>query len=324
MQTTPRRDMHCLQSAVALLQEELSLALKQMPLESIQKLAEACLEAGAVVFLGVGKSGFVADKMAASMSSLGMRAFAMHPVEALHGDLGRILSGDVAVLISKSGETEELCRLLPPLHARRVHTWAMTSNPNSRLAAGCQGRLLLPECRELDPHNLVPTTSSTLQMMAGDLLLTELIDRRGMTSEEFHSNHPAGRIGRRLALRVQDLQLPLDQCPVVHPDISLLQALPVLSSGRSGCVLLVQEGKLTGIFTDGDLRRTLQVQGAAVLEEPIHRFATKTPRTVSPDELAIDALRSMETGAPVQALPVSDSTTLVGLLRLHDLVQAGI
>ena len=176
MQTAPRRDMHCLQSAVALLQEELSLALKQMPLPSIQELAEACLEAGAVVFLGVGKSGFVADKMAASMSSLGMRAFAMHPVEALHGDLGRILAGDVAVLISKSGETEELCRLLPPLHARQVRTWAMTSNPNSRLAAGCQERLLLPECRELDPLNLVPTTSSTLQMMAGDLLLTELIE----------------------------------------------------------------------------------------------------------------------------------------------------
>ena len=145
-----------------------------------------------------------------------------------------------------------------------------------------------------------------------------------MTSEEFHSNHPAGRIGRRLALRVQDLQLPLHQCPVANPDVPLLQALPILSAGRSGCVLLVQEGRLVGIFTDGDLRRTLQVQGAAALEEPIHRFATKTPRTVSPDELAIDALRSMETGAPVQALPVSNGNALLGLLRLHDLVQAGI
>ena len=315
---------HSLQSVAHFLRAELLAAFEKMPLGEIARLAEAILQAGAVALLGVGKSGFVAEKMAASMSSLGLRSFAVNPLEALHGDLGRILPGDLALLISKSGETEELHRLVPSLHRRNVRTWAMTSNARSRLAQSCEEILLLPDCRELDPHNMMPTTSVTLQMMVGDLVLMALLGKRGFKVEEFYANHPAGRIGRRLALLVCDVQIALDQCPLAAPDTVLIDGIPILSAGRSGCVLLVEEGRLKGIFTDGDLRRVLERHGAAALQQPLGAFATPAPRTTTPQALAVEAMRLMEERSPVTVLPVLENSLVVGLVRLHDIIQAGI
>ena len=251
----------------------------------------------------------------------------MHPVEAQHGDLGRIQPGDLALLLSKSGESEELLALLPSLQRRGVQIWALTGSRQSRLARSVTEAIVLPNARELDPHDVIPTTSTLLQLLIGDLLAMAVLQLRGTSLEEFHSNHPAGRIGRRLQLRVRDVMLPLEQTPRCRPDQSILELLAPLSAGRSGALVVVGAfGELLGLFTDGDLRRALEKAGPQALQSPVQQWATAVPRCIASDTLAAEALRLMESNPrqPISVMPVVVEQRLNGLLRLHDLLQVGI
>jgi arabinose-5-phosphate isomerase len=309
------------------MREELCSAMGSLDFNRLAQLAQEIVERPALILVGVGKSGLIAEKIAATISSLGLRALAVHPVEAQHGDLGRIQRGDLVLFLSKSGESEELLPLIAPLRSRSCRLWAITSSVTSRLSSTVDGVIELGPSRELDPHNVVPTTSALIQLVIGDLLAMAVWSIRGADLNEFHANHPAGRIGRRLHLRVRDLMLSCDKTPKAHPEQTLLELLEPLSAGRSGCLVLVNAaGVCQGIFTDGDLRRALERRGPAALESMVSEWASLTPRCVPPDLLAIDALRLMEADSahPISVMPVLEGNTLVGLVRLHDCLQAGL
>jgi arabinose-5-phosphate isomerase len=301
-------------------------AMQSLDTSALAQLSAEIQSAPAVVFVGVGKSGLIAEKTAATLSSIGIRALCVHPVEAQHGDLGRIQAGDLVICMSKSGESEELLSLLPSLRMKRARLWAITSNPRSRLAASVDASVQLPDSRELDPHNVVPTTSTLLQLLVGDLLAMAVLFAKGTTLEEFHANHPAGRIGRRLHLRVQNVMMPLEQTPVARPHEPLFTLLARLSQGCSGCLVITDaSGEINGIFTDGDLRRALEYRGPSALNLPISELATAQPRCLTADLLAVDALRLMESGdRPISVMPVRQGCKLIGLVRLHDLLKAGL
>jgi arabinose-5-phosphate isomerase len=311
----------------ALLAEQLTHLSAQLPVEALERLSREIVQAPAVALIGIGKSGLIAEKIAATLSSLGVRAFSIHATEAQHGHLGLIQRDDVVLMLSKSGESEELLSVIPSLKHRGVRLWAMTSTGPSRLRSAVKETIDVPALRELDPHDTIPTTSTLIQLLLGDLLAMAVYSLRGTSLEDFQVNHPAGRIGRRLHLRVRDLMLPLDRTPKVSESLSVMEILAPLSEGCSGCVtLLGQNGCITGVFTDGDLRRALERGGSDALHSPVIGWASKTPRCTSPDRLAIEALRDMEADSsrPISVMPVVEEKTLVGLLRLHDLIQAGL
>jgi arabinose-5-phosphate isomerase len=308
-------------------EQSLQSAIADLDLVQIARLAEATVQCPAVILMGVGKSGLIAEKISATLSSIGLRAFAVHPVEAQHGDLGRIQPGDLVLLLSKSGESDEMLAVLPSLKRRGVQIWAVTGSLQSRLARLATGAVVLPASRELDPHNIIPTTSTLLQLLIGDLLAMAVLDLKGTSLEEFHLNHPAGRIGRRLQLRVSDLMMPQEKTPRCSPSQSILDLLEPLSAGCSGCLAVTgPDHELLGLFTDGDLRRALERAGPQALQSPVQLWATASPRCISPETLAAEALRLMESNPsqPISVMPVVVEQKLVGLLRLHDLLQAGI
>lgn len=308
-------------------EQSLHRAIEELDLTQIARLAESVVKAPAIILMGVGKSGLIAEKISATLSSIGLRGLAVHPVEAQHGDLGRIQPGDLAILLSKSGESEELLSLLPSLQRRGVQIWAITGSQQNRLARATAGVVILPEAPELDPHNIVPTTSTLLQLLVGDLLAMAVLSLKGTSLEEFHSNHPAGRIGRRLQLRVSDVMIPLEQTPRCRPDQRIFDLLAPLSAGRSGSLVLTGAAdELLGLFTDGDLRRALERGGPQALQSSVQQWATALPRCIAPDILAAEALRLMESNPsqPISVMPVVMGQKLLGLLRLHDLLQAGI
>lgn len=294
--------------------------------EQLIDLAEKCQ--GKILFSGVGKSGLIAKKISLTMTSIATRSFYLSPTNALHGDIGFVNPGDVFMLLSKSGETEELLNLLPYIRNKQAHTVAIVSNPESRLAKGCDTFLELPLNQELCPMNLVPTTSGVLQNLFGDLLAVELMERKKFSLESYALNHPAGRIGRRMTLKVEDLMLTGSATPICHPDDKLIDRLSELSNKKCGCLLVIDDTKhLHGIFTDGDLRRVLQNLGAKALESTIKDLMNRTPRHISPKKLAWEALQMMESDqkSPITILPVlNEQSQVTGLIRLHDLLQAGV
>lgn len=293
--------------------------------ENILQSMAACQ--GTVFFTGVGKSGFIARKIAATFVSIGVRAAFLSPLDALHGDLGSIGSADLAILLSKSGETDELVQLLPYLRAKGAGRIAWVCKAESRLSKGCDLTIELPLKRELCPHDLAPTTSTVVQLIFGNVLAVGYMRMKGVSIEEFALNHPAGRIGRRIALKVRDVMVCGQALPVCRPNDLLADVLVELSNKRCGC-LLVQDasGRLQGIFTDGDLRRALQSKKTGVLSEPVSALMTRTPKTCGGEMLAWQALQIMEEDArhPITVLPVAEEGRLVGLIRMHDILQSGL
>ncbi len=282
---------------------------------------------GVVVLAGVGKSGIIAQKMATTLASTGTRALTLSPMDALHGDLGILSDRDVLVLLSKSGESDELLNLLPSARNKGARLLAMVSNPESRLAQAVDRFVNLPLEKELCPFDLAPTTSATLQLIFGDVLAVALMKAKGFGLDEYAQNHPAGRIGKRITLRVQDLMISGEGIPFASPEDSLGSLLVELSDKRCGCLLVVNEKQeLLGIFTDGDLRRSLQKHQGAVLDTPIGSLMSGKPRATTPDTLAWEAMRGMESDhkRPIMVLPVIEATKVVGLLKMHDLIQAGL
>jgi arabinose-5-phosphate isomerase len=279
--------------------------------------------AGRVVVSGMGKSGHVGRKIAATFASTGTTSLFVHPAEASHGDLGMIAAGDAVLALSNSGETAELADLVA--HARRfgLPLVAITARAGSTLARAADVALLLPQAAEACPMGLAPTTSTTMQIALGDALAVALLTRRGFTASDFRQFHPGGRLGARLK-HVRDLMHQGDAVPLGGPDTPMDRALLVMTEKRFGCLGIVDAaGRLVGILTDGDLRRAM---GPDLLGRRAGDIMTASPRTIGPDALAAEALHEMTARArPITALFVVDAAGRpAGILHLHDLLRAGL
>ncbi len=279
-----------------------------------------------VVLTGMGKSGHIAAKIAATFASTGTPAFFMHPGEALHGDLGMLTPSNVVVALSQSGATDEVVNLLPYLTHLSIPLIALTGKPESLLAQQADVVLSTAVDQEACPLNLAPTSSTTLQLALGDALAVALMNRRGFTPEDFAIRHPLGALGRRLLVRVADLMHTGDENPVLSETAALHEAILQISSKRLGAVSLVDtEGRLTGIFCDGDVRRLLETTGGTLeMNRPISDFMIRNPKRTAPDALGVKAVDLMET-YKITVLPVlDDDHKPVGMIHLHDLIRAGI
>jgi arabinose-5-phosphate isomerase len=314
-----------------LAQEKISLDyfFDHIDLSQAEGLVEDILACkGVVVFTGVGKSGLVAEKIAVTMASTGSKAIYLSPTNALHGDMGMVDSNDIFVILSKSGESDELLTLIPAVRNKGAKIVAIISNDNSRLAKASDTVILLPLKKELCPFNLVPTTSTTIQMIFGDLLSIAIMSRKNFSLDQYALNHPAGRIGKRITLRVRDLMLSGTQLPICDPQATLQEVLVELSNKKCGCIMVANESQqLQGIFTDGDLRRALQAHGSKALEKSMGQLMVNSAKFVSPDILAWDAMQLMEEDQkrPITVLPVlKEDKTIVGILKMHDIIQSGL
>ncbi len=281
---------------------------------------------GRVVVSGMGKSGHIARKIAATLASTGTPALFVHPAEASHGDLGMIVAGDAVLLLSNSGETPELADLIA--HCRRfaLPLIAITTEPASTLAKQADTVLLLPKMPEACPMGLAPTTSTTMQLALGDALAVALLRRRGFTAADFRQFHPGGKLGARLK-RVAELMHTGEAVPLVSPETRMDDALLVMTEKRFGCVGVIDgAGRLIGIITDGDLRRAM---GADLLTRRAGEIMTAQPRTIAPSALAAEALHQMSGRAPpITTLFVVDPEAgdgrPLGILHIHDLLRAGV
>jgi arabinose-5-phosphate isomerase len=283
---------------------------------------------GKVVILGVGKSGIIGQKIAATMTSAGTAALYLHPSDALHGGLGIVQSKDVVIVLSNSGETDEIIAMLPYLKNREVAMVAIVGNLNSTLARRADVALDASVDKEACPLNLAPTTSTTVALAIGDALAMTVMKVKGLTSDDFAVNHPAGRLGKRLTLRVGDLMHRDGDNPTIATGSSWLEAVRAISKGGLGAVCVVEEdGRLAGIITDGDLRRAIeQTSHDSLANLACNDFMTRTPVVVTPELMAFDALRLMEDRPrQISVLPVVDQDRkCIGLLRLHDVVRSGL
>jgi arabinose-5-phosphate isomerase len=300
-----------------------------LDLEESEKIVELLLQCpGMIFFTGVGKSGLVAKKIAFTMVSTGTRALYLSPMDALHGDLGMVSSQDVFIMLSKSGESDELINLVPAIRNRGATLVGVVCNGRSRLGAACHHTIQLPFERELCPFDMAPTTSTTAQVMFGDLLSIALMQHKKFSLDQYALNHPSGRIGKRITLKVKDLMLTGERIPLCSPEDKLGDVLVELSNKRCGCIVVADETrKLHGIFTDGDLRRSLQKQGGGVLSVKVKELMTVNPRWTGPDVMAWEAMKSMESDYQkrIMMLPVLDyERKVLGLLHMHDVVQSGL
>jgi arabinose-5-phosphate isomerase len=278
---------------------------------------------GRVIVSGMGKSGLVGRKITATLASTGTPAFFVHPAEASHGDLGMVVPGDAVLALSNSGETTELADLVA--HSRRfdLPLVAITGRAGSTLAEAADVALILPSAAEACPMGLAPTTSTTMQLALGDALAVALLTRRGFTAADFRQIHPGGRLGVRLR-RVRDLMHTGDAVPIAPPGLAMDAALLIMTEKRFGCLGVVNgQGLLSGIITDGDLRRSM---GPDLLCRRVEDVMTRSPRTIGPEALAAEALHAMNARQrPITALFVVDPAGApVGILHIHDLLRAGM
>jgi arabinose-5-phosphate isomerase len=317
--------------------QELALAVIHTEAQAIERLGDeirkpafvaacrlmlACR--GRVVVTGMGKSGHIAGKIAATLASTGTPAFFVHPGEASHGDLGMITAADVVLALSNSGETGEIVTILPLIKRLDVPLIALTGNPQSTLARSATAHINVSVEKEACPLGLAPTASTTATLAMGDALAVALLESRGFTEEDFARSHPGGALGRRLLLLIDDLMHTGDAIPVVDLDTPLSAALVEMSRKGLGMTAVVDaQGRLAGVFTDGDLRRAID-QRIDVHESPVSSVMTANCKTVHPGMLAAEALAIMDS-TKINALPVIDTDRhLVGALNMHDLLRAGV
>ncbi len=282
---------------------------------------------GKVIVTGLGKSGIVGRKIAATLASTGTPAFFVHATEALHGDAGMMKSNDVVIAISNSGESEELIKLIPIIKRLGIKMIAITNNTQSSLAKHSDIILDLKIQKEADKFGLAPTTSSTVTLALGDALAMAVVSKRDFKPEDFAVLHPGGSLGRKLLLKVEDVMRKGDENPVIYKGSSIEEAIIKMTSKRTGGVSIVNErGCLVGIITDGDLRRFLQRYGSDIFNQKLSEIMTKNPINIKLGKLANEALHLMEDRpGKIFVLPVVDSEERpVGLIHIHDLVIAGI
>ena len=274
---------------------------------------------GKLVLTGVGKSGHIGLKITATLSSTGSPAVFLHPVDAMHGDLGVLAANDILIALSYSGETDELLAVLPAAKRFGVPIVAITGDPNSSLAKWCDLTVPITVPAEACPFNLAPTTSTTAMLTLGDALAIVLLQDRGFAKEDYARLHPAGAIGRSITLRVTDLMRNLDQVPFVNPGDSIRDALIKMTQMKSGSVAIVDpERRLLGIFTDGDFRRHI-TKNTRLLEEPIDKYMTPDPVTVSDTAMAVSLLRIVENRHIDDILVTDNDGRIVGLVDIQDL-----
>ena len=280
---------------------------------------------GRVVATGMGKSGHIARKIAATLASTGTPAFFVHPGEAGHGDLGMITDADVVLALSYSGESDEVLTLLPVLKRQGNAVIAMTGKPQSTLARAADVHLDVSVSVEACPLDLAPTSSTTATLAMGDALAVALLEARGFTADGFARSHPAGSLGRRLLLHITDVMHAGDDVPRVSATATLSEALVEMSRKRLGMTSVVDgEGRLLGLFTDGDLRRTLDDAALDVRTAMIADVMTRNPRTIAADQLAVEAARLMEDHKISGLIVVDDAGRAVGALNIHDLLRARV
>ena len=280
---------------------------------------------GRVICIGMGKSGHIARKIAATFASTGTPAFYVHPGEAGHGDLGMVTDADVVLALSNSGETDEVLMLLPVLKRQGNVVIAMTGRPGSTLAREADVHLDVSVPAEACPLDLAPTASTTAALALGDALAVALLEARGFTADDVARSHPAGALGRRLLLHITDVMHAGDEVPRVRADATVSQALVEMSRKRLGMTSVVDEdGCLLGLFTDGDLRRTLDDARTDLRVTPISAVMTRSPKTIGSDALAVEAAQLME-AHKINALIVVDAgRRVVGALNIHDLLRARV
>ncbi|MDH5692590.1 MAG: KpsF/GutQ family sugar-phosphate isomerase [Gammaproteobacteria bacterium] len=279
---------------------------------------------GRIVVLGMGKSGHIGGKIAATLASTGTPAFFVHPGEASHGDLGMITKQDVVLAISNSGETEELLTILPIIKRESVPFISLTGNPKSTLAIKADVHIDVSVAKEACPLGLAPTASTTATLAMGDALAVAMLEARGFTEEDFARSHPGGTLGRRLLLHIEDIMRSGDQVPMVQEDANLHEALVEISRKVMGFTAVVnKQNKLLGIFTDGDLRRLLD-KGQFDPKIPIKSLMITKLTTIKPKALAVEALQLMEQHK-INSFPVvDDHGVMIGALNIHDLLRAGV
>ncbi|WP_457628248.1 KpsF/GutQ family sugar-phosphate isomerase [Persephonella sp.] len=291
--------------------------------ENFQKAVELILSTeGKVIVTGMGKSGHIGQKIAATLASTGTPAFFLHPAEAIHGDLGMISKGDIILAISNSGETPELLAIIPTIKRWGHKIIAITNNKNSTLAKESDIHLFLNVKKEACPLNLAPTSSSTSTLALGDALAVALLELRGFTAEDFARFHPGGSLGRKL-MKVEEIMHTGKELPVVQPETPLKETVIVMSEKGFGAAFVVdREGKLIGIITDGDLRRFIK-KGGSIDKSNTSRAMTLNPKTATRDMLVVEALELMER-YNITVLPVVEEGKPVGLIHMHDILKSGV
>lgn len=319
-----------LEQARHVLRMEAEAVLEQV--ERIDEHFKAAVEMimacpGRTVITGMGKSGIIGRKMAATLASTGTPSFYLHPAEGIHGDLGMVTEGDVVIALSNSGETGEVLHILPSLRRIGAKLIAMVGNPNSTLAKNSDIVLNVGVTREACPLGLAPTSSTTAALAYGDALALALLSKRKFTASQFAVFHPGGSLGRKLLLTVEDIMHSGTENPLVKADISVQDALFVITDKGLGAVSVVDDdNKMLGVLTDGDIRRGLS-KGVDFLKRPVTELMTASPKTITKEKLAAQALHIMESNhpKPITVLPVVDAENhVIGLLHMTDLVRQGV
>lgn len=286
-------------------------------------LVEACIEAlengGKIVLTGVGKSGHIGQKISATLSSTGSTAVFMHPVEAMHGDLGILDSRDILITLSYSGETEELLQVLPAAKRLDVKIAAITGMEDSRLAKWADINVFMPVPREACPFNLAPTTTTTALLALGDALAMVLLDVRGFSKDDYGRLHPGGAIGKAVTLKVSDIMRTGDRLVMVTPETHVKDTLLKMTKARSGSAVIVDDSNaLLGIFTDGDFRRHIE-DDLNILNEPVEKFMTANPTAVHSEDMAVEILKILEKRAIDDIIALDDNEKVVGMVDIQDL-----
>jgi arabinose-5-phosphate isomerase len=279
---------------------------------------------GRIVVLGMGKSGHIAGKIAATLASTGTPAFFVHAAEASHGDLGMITTEDVVLVLSNSGETDEVRRILPLLKRLGTRIIAMTGKPNSTLASHADIHINVAVDAEACPLGLAPTSSTTAALVMGDALAVSLLETRGFTAEDFARSHPAGQLGKRLLLQIQDIMHSGDDIPLVSESASLSEAIVEMTKKRLGMVAITDdEMRVQGVFTDGDLRRTLAHE-LDPHKTAVGEVMSRNGKTIQPQALAVEAVKMLQQYKIQGLLVVDEDSLLKGVLNFNDLLQAGV
>ena len=290
--------------------------------ERAVELLRAC--AGRVIVTGMGKSGLIGRKIAATLASTGTPAYFLHPAEGVHGDLGMVARGDVVLALSNSGETDEVLAILPPLKRLGVPILLLTGNPTSSLARQCEVVLDVSVPEEACPMNLAPTSSTTAALAAGDALALALLELRGLRPEDYAALHPRGSLGWRALFRVADLMLTGDAVPVVPENAPLREVIVEMTRKRKGMTTVIDgAGRLVGVITDGDLRR-LHLTGKSIDDLSAGEVTSREPKTIRADDLAAKALEVMETWQITSLVIVDPGRRPVGLIHMHDILRAKI
>ena len=322
------KDKNFINSALSVIEIESKavLNLRKQIRSDFESLCSNILQIkGKLILMGIGKSGHIAQKISATLSSTGTSSFFIHPTEAAHGDLGMINKKDAILILSNSGETKEIIEILPALKRSTANIFTLTNNDQSTIAKAGKINLVINAEEEACPLNLAPTSSTTIALVFGDALAIALLEARGFSKDDFAKSHPAGQLGKKLTTLVQDLAATNDKAPIVNEAISLKDALIEVTEKKLGVTLVSDSKKVVGIFTDGDLRRCLN-DDVDLNKTPIKDVMTTNFKSIKCNDLAIDAAEIMEKNK-IFSLVVNSSTNQtdsIGIITMHQLLEAGI